>query len=609
MLPSRTTRATVAAALASMVLAACSSGPGRITANRATDAAGSTGADKATTTTTAASTRSQRPSVDGQELSWQQCDLDDLDLPEGGSDVVETGKVECATLEVPLDADDPTGRTVEIGLSRTPATGSSSQRRGTLVVNPGGPGGSGMSFAALAKIGFPAEITSRYDIVGFDPRGLGASDPIECLSADRREEIVETESPEDPAAAAALGDAVAKEIAEGCRSDDAELFERMGTSYVVDDLDAIRAALGEDRLNYLGLSYGTRIGAVYADRYPNRVGAFVLDGAVSPDPSLQTMGVGQATGIVRAYQAFLASCSAMPSCPIGDGPAQTVDALAARLEADPVTYSGTSGSEHLDRDRFLTGILTSLYDVSASVPAMEAIGAVAGSDPERRALGASFLGGLADQQSGREADGTYGNSFEVQGIVNCADSTGPMSDAESAAVDASIKALGGTMAEFLAEPGSNCRDLPSGESPSIVTASSAADRILVVGTAGDPATPIEWATGMANALGGAALLTYEGAGHTASLHVACVTEQVVGFLEDARVSAQTCPTDPDAGDPYLALAEQIERLGLKKGIGRCIADSLRGKADVLEIFGPDADPSPEVIAMLQDAMRRCAAGR
>jgi hypothetical protein len=114
---------------------------------------------------------------------------------------------------------------------------------------------------------------------------------------------------------------------------------------------------------------------------------------------------------------------------------------------------------------------------------------------------------------------------------------------------------------------------------------------------------------MANALGGAALLTYEGAGHTASLHVACVTEQVVGFLEDARVSAPTCPTDPDAGDPYLALAEQIERLGLKKGIGRCIADSLRGKADVLEIFGPDADPSPEVIAMLQDAMRRCAAGR
>jgi pimeloyl-ACP methyl ester carboxylesterase len=398
--------------------------------------------------------------------------------------------------------------------------------------------------------------------------------------------LTEEETPDDPTKAAAQAEATETEVAEGCENDNAKLLRYMGTSYVVDDLEAIRVALGDEPLHYLGLSYGTRIGAIYADRYPEHAGTIVLDGSVSPDSSLTTLTMGQFNGISRAYDRFLSDCAATPSCPLNPDPSAAVNAALDAVTQTPMVYTGEEGPEDLDDQRFMTGLITSLYDPSAATATAQAIAAITGSG----------------------SDGTYDNGLEVQAIVTCADAPQELTSSEAETLRAEILAKGGPLADTFATGGKACFALPVDEGKADITSTTAAKKILIIGTTGDPATPIEWTSQMAEALGTRSVITYEGRGHTASLRIPCVTDAVVKFLSTGATSTTNCALDPDETDVYLTVGKQFEQLGLPAGSAACIATELRGKVDELSLVSDSEDPDPNLITVMQRATRTCSTG-
>ena len=540
-------------------------------------------------------------------LTWGSCT--DVHIAVSAS-VLSSAKqdgMECATLKVPVDHADPSGDTIDLAVARIPATGRSNKRIGSLIVNPGGPGGSGLEFLASSAIVLPEALRKQFDIVSFDPRGIAASSPLDCLTETRRADLVDEVAPDDPAAAQAEAAAAEKEIADGCAKANADLFHHMGTDQVAADLDGLRAAVGDDRLTFLGLAYGTRIAAAYATAFPDKVRAIVLDGSVTPSRDLVESGGGQLKGIVRALDAFVQSCNADTTCPLAPDALGTLTSVSTDLETTPLTIKGDHGEEALTKDKFITGVVTALYDPSAAMPLAEAVAALADrSDADRTDRAGTFVLKLAGQQSSQEPDGTYGNGFETQGVVNCLDADGPLDRAELP----KVRELAGPIPPFLdTDPATDtpsCTVLPTGDGLRIA-ANDAKDRLLVVGTKGDPATPIEWTDQMVATLGSPALITYGGSGHTASLTRTCVTDQVTAFFIDGKVPATLadCPREPAESDIYAALGKQLA-LEVGNETAACIADALRDKIDPLTIVGLDSDsPDAGVISELRSAAVAC----
>lgn len=541
-----------------------------------------------------------------RELVWGSCRNVDI---AASDDVLASARrdgMECATLDVPVDHADPDGPTIELAVGRLPSTGDG-QRIGSLVVNPGGPGGSGLEFLATSGLAIPADLRDRFDIVSFDPRGVAASSPLDCLTQAQRAELVDADEPDDPAQAVAQTLATEQEIADGCEADDPDLFVNMGTDQVAADVDVLRAALGDERLTFLGLSYGTRIAASYAAQFPDSVRALVLDGSVTPSRDLAETQGGQVKGIVRALDSFVQQCNADATCAIAPDALGRITAAGEALDTTPLTVEGSSGDEVLDKDKYQTGVITALYDPSVSMALADAVAALGGTDPDAVERAGRFLLDLAGQQDSQRPDGTYGNGFETQGVVNCLDADSPLEANEVPRV----REIAGPIPPFLdsdpATDSPSCTALPTGGGFE-VTANDAIDRLLLVGTEGDPATPIEWTRQMADALGGPAVVTYGGSGHTASLSRSCVTDQVVAFLIDAAVPSdlRDCPRDPEESDIYAQIANQFETMGLGADMGDCIADAIRGEIDPLGIIalnGDDADPA--VVRKLQQAALSC----
>lgn len=438
------------------------------------------------------------------------------------------GGFECAEVMVPLDYDSPDGATIVLPLTRLPAR-DADMRIGSLLINPGGPGASGAEYARSARTSFTEEVRAAYDVVGFDPRGIAGSDPaIDCYDDEELDEYLAGDPTPDNAKEIDALLASREAFIGACLDRSGYLLEHVGTDDVARDLDVIRAALGDDELYYLGKSYGTAIGAEYIRQFPDTVGRVVVDGVLDPTLDATGLALGQSEGIERALTAFAEECAAT-TCAVGDdvdGVRASVDRVLADADADPLPTS--LGGRVLTESAAFEGIILPLYLApEQGYPLLEqGIAQALGGD-------GSLLLSLSDAYRARGEDGTYdGNQNQAIGIVNCADrgGSGTVEDVQQALPD--YVAVSPTFGETLAWSELGCEGLPDSQdvSPGPVDGAGAAP-ILVVGTAGDLATPYEWAESLAGQLESGVLLTYDSTPHTAYRQGSeCIDEAVDGYL-------------------------------------------------------------------------------
>lgn len=462
-----------------------------------------------------------------QDVDWQACE-------DAG-----TINAECADITVPLDYENPGGETIEISVLKAPASGDA---QGSLFVNPGGPGASGKDMADSAAFYFSSELRESYDIIGFDPRGVGDSAPVDCLPDEQLGYLLDKsygDSEEDEAQA--LKDT--RVIISGCEKASGDLLGHVSTIDAARDLDVMRAALGESSLDYFGFSYGTHLGGQYADLFPDNVGRMVLDGAVDPAVSSLDSSYFQAVGFEQALDAYLESCLADEDCPL-DG--DSVEELKAHLQSEIEATSDSPIPTTID-DRvvnpaiFYTGIATTLYSEDTWPYLTEALSmAIEQGD-------GTFLLTFNDLMIGRDTfTGEFtDNSLEARWAINCIDYPADIDEEAVAANDARLNEDAPTFApyfeggdEFCAEWPHTADDVPG---PFVAEGS---DPILVIGTEGDPATPYQSSVNLAEQLENGILLTWEGEGHTAYGSAGpCIEDAVDDYFIDGTLPEDglTCP--------------------------------------------------------------------
>ena len=468
------------------------------------------------------------PAYYAQQLDWQPCD----------------NGFQCARLVVPFDYAHPGGQRFSLPVIKLAATGPG-HRVGPLVINPGGPGGSGVQYALAARSEFPPALLARFDIVGFDPRGVAGSEPaLACMTGPELDTYLGTD--EMPANTAGLAPVVAQArlYAQRCEQNSAALLPYVGTENAARDMDVLRAALGQSRLTYLGKSYGTYLGAWYAQLFPHRVRALVLDGAVDPDaPSLQA-DITQAEGFTVAFRSFAAWCLAAAGCPLGEGVSPgSVQTAAARLQAMIVRANSVPLASRLgtgqvaDGALLLNGVAAALYSKS-TWPALRA-GLARAFDGD-----GTVLVQLANLLLQRNADGTYSNLVDADTAISCVDRPWP----RSLAAWQAQAAAAGRAAPLFGPPivwgNLPCAYWPVPSAPLPAITAAGAPPILVVGTTRDPATPYRSARSLAAGLTSGVLLGWNGDGHTAyGEGSSCVDTIVNAYLISLKVprSGTVCP--------------------------------------------------------------------
>lgn len=436
---------------------------------------------------------------------------------------------------MPLDEIRPVGsETIEIALVRLPASGPGA-RIGSLLVNPGGPGASGVEFVRdNATAIFSADLLARFDIVGFDPRGVGDSTPIQCVDDATLDRLNANDpTPDDAVERQALIDG-AREFAEACGRRSGDQLPFMSTEHAARDMERIRMALGEEQISYLGFSYGTFLGATYANLFPDRVRAFVLDGAVDPiqgfEQSLETQGKGFADALER----FLDNCERAAACFFNGGRdvRAAFDTLMERIDAEPLPALAVDDPRPVGPGEAFTGVLAALYDRGSwSILAQ-------GLELARRGDG-SLLLLLADSYNRRDPNGHFENISAANNAVNCADYVVPTDVAAYDEMVPRLEAIAPRFGEAIAYSGLTCAFWPVHPAADPVpTVARGAVPIVVVGTTGDPATPYAWAEKLASTLESGVLLTYEGEGHTAyGGKSACIDGAIDRYLIDLEPPA------------------------------------------------------------------------
>lgn len=457
------------------------------------------------------------PSVEpyySQVLRWEQC-----------------GDLQCATAAAPLDWDDPSAGDIELALIRQPAQ---EDRIGSLLVNPGGPGVSGYDFVADSLDTAVTEaIRDRYDIVGFDPRGVGRSTAVTCLDDDDLDRLLygspagsrgsETWLTAQNERTHAFGQA--------CLTESGALLANVDTVSTARDLDMLRAALGEEHLDYLGFSYGAYLGTVYAGTFPDRVGRLVLDGAIDPALGDAQLTLGQARGLEAALRAYLAVCMPAATCPFQGTVDDAMTTVRGMLDAVSKNPIASTDGRLLTADTLLIAIAAPLYDAE-TWPALDTLfGTVAAGQAE-------FALTIADAYYGRTAEGTYeGNLMEALRAVKCLDYPAQNSVAVMKEQGRALTEAAPYLGPYLAYGDLACLSWPfaSENVPAPITAPGAAP-ILVLGTTNDPATPYAWAVAVASQLESGVLVTLQGEGHTAlAADNACVDTTVEQYLLDGVV--------------------------------------------------------------------------
>ncbi|MFS8199030.1 alpha/beta hydrolase (plasmid) [Streptomyces sp. CWNU-52B] len=439
---------------------------------------------------------------------------------------------ECGTLKAPLDYAAPAKGDIRLAVARKKATGPG-KRIGSLLVNPGGPGGSAVDYLqSYAGIGYPAKVRARYDMVAVDPRGVARSEPVECLTGQRMDAYTQTDTtPDDTRETGELVDAF-KEFAAGCGERSAKVLRHVSTVEAARDMDIARAALGDEKLTYVGASYGTFLGATYAGLYPDRVGRLVLDGAMDPSLPARKMNRDQTAGFETAFRSFAKDCVGESDCPLGDAgtsPEQVGKNLKAffqKLDAGPID-AGDADGRKVGESLATTGVIAAMYDEGAWPQLREAL-----TMAMKEKDGAGLLV-LSDSYYEREADGSYANLMAANAAVNCLDLPAAFESPEE--VEKGVPDFEKASPVFgrgLAWASLNCAYWPvkpTGE-PRRIEAKGAAP-IVVVGTTRDPATPYSWARSLAAQLSSGTLLTYEGDGHTAyGRGSACIDSAINSYL-------------------------------------------------------------------------------
>ena len=483
--------------------------------------------------------REDPPGVEDLEIGpagWQACPevpaevLGDLVSPGYVGQLTEGVAYECATVAVPQDWSDPHGPTFEIALLRA-RIDDQRDRIGSLLVNPGGPGASGVDTAVYLSVGGGPdnmrEVLTRFDVVGFDPRGVARSTPLECFSADDLDASFAADP--DPATTAELEDALAisERMAEACEQKyGAETLGLFSTHQAARDMDAIREAVGDEQLTYLGFSYGSLLGAVYAQLFPDNIRAMVLDGAVDPTRDRLDRSRGQAEGFEQAFDNFSDWCDDSPlECPL-DNARAAVTASLEEARASPAI--GLDGREATAGWVFY-GVLYALYSEGTREALAAAIDQLAGGDP-------TGVFDLADAYVNRSADGEYSNLWEANTAVSCADRTdGAMSVAEVRELQEQWRDEMPLFGGPAALGGLGCVHWPAEPDPYPTGPADGAPPIVVVGTTGDPATPYESTQRWADMLGVGVVVTYDGEGHTAYPESDCVAGNVNAYLVDLDV--------------------------------------------------------------------------
>lgn len=476
-------------------------------------------------------------------LRWRPC-------PEVPAELVGRGApnmtYECATLAVPRDWDAPgAGRaqagaadSFEIALLRVRSK-RQTDRIGSLLINPGGPGASGVEMAVYLSYGpafggLPNAVTERFDIVGFDPRGVDRSSPVKCISdAALDESFGYDPDPRDQAAFDALVE-LNRRIGQECGRRYGDRLHLFATKQAARDMDAIRAALGDEKLTYLGYSYGSLLGATYAQLFPRNVRALVLDGAVDPRQDLMAGSESQAQGFERAFTNFSTWCAATPArCPIAPDARAAVTTAIDKARVSPVR--GTDGREATAGWVFLA-LVASLYTEAGWERLARAIDDLADGDPEG-------VFELADSYAERDADGHYSNLFDANLAISCADETQKTDLATIRETQSRWRAKYPLFGAPLAVGMLACHFWPGQRDPYPTGPATGAPPILVVGTTGDPATPYEQTPRLAEMLGVGEVLTWEGEGHTAYPQTRCINEAVNAYLIDLEVPPKgtRCP--------------------------------------------------------------------
>jgi pimeloyl-ACP methyl ester carboxylesterase len=437
----------------------------------------------------------------------------------------------CATVKVPLNYAEPAGDTIGIALIRKEAR-DKGRRLGSMLFNFGGPGGSGVSILPRAA-GSYGKLNTRYDLVSFDPRGVAGSSGVKCRT-DREQEDAnrEIDLTPDTAAEEAAFIKDGADFGAGCERSSGKVLPYVGTTNAARDMDLIREVLGDKKLTYFGISYGTELGGTYAHLYPKNVGRTVLDAVV--DPTADTIGHArnQATGFQRALENYLKDRGQDPKAGT-----RRIARLLERIDGKPLP---TGSGRRLNETLAITGIVTPLYSKSSWPVLTQAL-----DEAENQGTG-NLLLQLADSYNGRDENGHYDTQSHSQRAISCADSKLRPTAGDAKALLPEFRKLSPVFGPFLAwDTAGWCADWPvKGEHDTPEASAPGAGPILVVGTTGDPATPYEGAQKMADELGKGVgiMLTNKGEGHGAYGESACVTSTVDAYFLDGKVPAngRTC---------------------------------------------------------------------
>jgi pimeloyl-ACP methyl ester carboxylesterase len=461
----------------------------------------------------------------GSPVQWAPCQAapsDESRIPPGS---------ECGMLSVPVDYAKPDGDVAQIAMIRFKATG---EKVGSLIINPGGPGESGVEAAASMVATLPQTVRDRFDLVGFDPRGVANSTPAVWCNSDADNDRLRADPQVDysPEGVEHI-ESETKAFVQRCVDKmGKEFLANVGTTNVVKDLDAMRAALGDEKLTYLGYSYGTRIGAGYAEAYPQNVRAMILDGAVDPNADPIEANIRQAAAFQQAFDDYAADCATDPSCPLGTDPAKATDVYRGMVDPlveNPAKTKDPRGLSHSDA---IVGTILPLYSPSLWRHLTQALTEL------KDGAGDTMLT-LADLYMGRDAEGRYNNSTDVRVAVNCVDEPDVTDRAKIVEEDRRVREVAPFMSygEFTGHaPLGTCAfwPVPPTSEPHEINVRGLPP-ILVVSTTNDPATPYQAGVDLARQLGGT-MVTFDGTQHTVVFQGnACIDDIAARYLVDVTV--------------------------------------------------------------------------